>query len=194
MGVALGMDAVAVSLTDGMREPRMRLSKMLAVAGAFALFQFIMPLVGYYCGYALSPLVEQFAPWLSFFLLALIGGKTVFDNARSLLKKHDRPLSLLLARSAKSALGVGRVLMQALATSLDALAVGVTLLAADASKGLPFHAAWCALVLGAVTFPLSLPALIAGTRAGNAFSERAGICGGAVLVGIGLKILLEGVL
>lgn len=187
IGVALAMDAVATSLTNGMVEPKMRLVKMLAVAGAFALFQFGMPLVGYYCSSVFSSIVEKIAPWLSFALLAFIGGKMIFDAAREAGESEHT-----LARREKN-LGAGKLLMQAIATSLDALAVGVTLLAAESTTGLPFHAALCALVIGAVTFVLSLIAVTVGKRAGNRFSDKAEILGGIVLVIIGIKLLLEGI-
>lgn len=190
IGAALAMDAVAVSLTNGMCEPRMRILKMLAIAGAFALFQFFMPVVGYYCGYAFSSFVEQIAPWLSFALLAFIGGKMIFDSVCEMVKKRKG----MLESAPKKPLGAGKLLVQAVATSLDALAVGVTLLAVDTTQGLPFHAVLCALVIGAVTFALSLPAVVIGKKAGDAFSDKAELFGGAVLIAIGLKILLEGIL
>ncbi len=184
IGVALAMDAVAVGMTDGMTEPRMPLPKMCLVAGAFALFQFAMPLLGYYASYAFSSLIAKIAPYLSFALLLLIGGKMIFDSVREMKKKETdrRPL------------GAGKLLVQAVATSLDALAVGVTLLAVDAAEGLPLHAALCALLIGGVTFLLALPAVAIGKRAGDAFSDKAGIVGGVVLIAIGVKILVEGLL
>ena len=99
----------------------------------------------------------------------------------------------MLTRTEKK-LGAGKLLMQAVATSLDALAVGVTFLAADATAGLPFHAALCALIIGLVTFLLSFIAVAVGKRAGNRFSDKAELLGGIVLVVIGVKLLLEGVL
>ena len=188
IGVALAMDAVAASLTNGMVEPKMRIWKMLAIAGAFALFQFGMPLLGYYCSAAFSSLVEKIAPWLSFALLSFIGGKMIFDAVKEM---GDRERTLV--RREKK-LGAGKLLMQAVATSLDALAVGVTFLAAETTKGLPFHAALCALVIGGVTFLLSIIAVAVGKRAGNRFSDKAELFGGIVLVAIGIKLLVEGVL
>ena len=91
-------------------------------------------------------------------------------------------------------LTAGKLLMQAVATSLDALAVGVTFLAAEATTGLPLHAALCALVIGLVTFSLSFLAVVVGKRAGNRFSDKAELLGGVVLVVIGVKLLLEGLL
>ena len=187
IGVALAMDAVATSLTNGMVEPKMRPLKMLLIAGTFGLFQFGMPLIGYYCSAAFYALVKQIAPWLSFALLVLIGGKMVFDAVNEMGTRRRT-----LFHTEKK-LGAGKLLMQAVATSLDALAVGVTFLAVEASSALPFHAAVCALVIGIVTFVLSLLAVMAGKSAGSRFSEKAELLGGIVLVAIGVKLLLEGV-
>lgn len=197
IGAALAMDAVAVSMASGMTEPRMGLGRACAIALTFALFQFGMPLLGYYCGYAFSAAVERIAPWLSFALLVLIGGKMIFDCVKELREKKEEallrsmlPLRLPSARGAR----LGRLLAQGVATSLDALAVGVTLLAAETSEGLPVHVAGCAAVIGAVTFALSFTGVQIGRRAGDRFADSAGIFGGAVLIAIGVKLLAEGLM
>ena len=187
IGAALAMDAVAVGMTDGMVEPKMPLIKAFGIAGAFALFQFLMPLAGYYFGAAFSSIVSKIAPWLSFALLAFIGGKMIFDCVREMRAKKKGTL-----READAGkLGAGKLLVQAVATSLDALAVGVTLLAADTAGGLPFHVSLCALIIGGVTLVLAVPAVFIGKKAGDRFADKAEIVGGIVLVVIGLKILIE---
>lgn len=188
IGVALSMDAVAVGMTDGMAEPRMGAAKALAIALSFAFFQFAMPIAGYYCGYAFSETVGKIAPWLSFALLSFIGGKMIFD---SVMEGKKRPLARL---SARRRLTAGKLLVQSVATSLDALAVGVTLLAEDTAHALPFRAELCALLIGMVTLCCALPAVHIGRRAGTGLADRAEVCGGAVLIAIGIKILLEGLL
>ena len=92
IGAALAMDAVAVSMASGMTEPRMGLGRACAIALTFALFQFGMPLLGYYCGYAFFAAVERIAPWLSFALLVLIGGKMIFDCVKELREKKEEAL------------------------------------------------------------------------------------------------------
>ncbi len=189
IGVALSMDAFAVGMTNGMSEPKMRLYKMLCVAGMYALFQFLMPVVGYYCGYAFSSLVKKIAPYLSFALLAFIGGKMIFDFFREMrAAKRETPVYV------QKPLGAGKLLMQAVATSIDALAVGVTFLAAETTEGLPMHVTLCALVIGAITFALSLLAVYLGKKIGDRFADKAGLLGGVILLAIGVKILIEGVL
>lgn len=191
IGIGLSMDAVAVSMTNGMTDPKMRLSKMALVAFAYGLFQFMMPVIGYYFGYAFSSLVEKIAPWVSFVLLGLIGGKMVVDFAVSTSQKRRGKESEILV---SMKLGVGKVLIQALATSIDALAVGVALLAAEKSDGLPCHIAFCALFIGATTFSLSLGALAAGKKIGDKFADKAGLFGGIILILIGIKLLIEGLI
>lgn len=197
IGVALAMDAVAVSMAGGMAEPRMSMGKALAMAVTFALFQFAMPLIGYYCGYAFSSIVERIAPWLSFFLLALIGGKMIADCVKELREKRSpeqiRPMLFPHNPPRRSAF-LGRLLAQGVATSLDALAVGVTLLAAQTSEGLPFSVFACAAVIGAVTFALSFAGVQIGRKAGDKFADTAGLFGGAVLIAIGIKLLAEGLM
>lgn len=185
IGIALAMDAFAVSLTDGMTEPKMPFFKALSIAGTFALFQAAMPLLGYYCGYAFASFVQKIAPYLSFALLLFIGAKMIVDCIIELRKKEE----VLPKRT-----GAVKLLAQGVATSLDALAVGVALLAQDTTDGLPFHVAWCALVIGAVTFSLSLFGVWLGKKAGDRFKSGAGIAGGCVLILIGVKLLVEGLI
>lgn len=195
IGIALSMDAFAVGMTDGMLEPEMGVWKTLAVAGAFALFQFFMPLCGYFFGAAFSEFVSRIAPWLSFVLLGLIGGKMIFDYAAEHVRNREERLLRPLLVSQSSALTAGKLFVQAVATSLDALAVGVTLLAVETSPlSLPFSVYLCALVIGLTTLSLSLVAVSIGKKAGDKFSGQSTLLGGVILVFIGLKILLEGVL
>lgn len=184
IGIGLAMDAVAVSLSDGMAQPRMKPLHMLCIAGAFALFQFGMPLLGYFLGSVFSSFIEKIAPYLSFALLCFIGGKMIFDGFMAKKEGKQREENL----------GVGKILLQAVATSIDALAVGVTFLAAETSVGLPMPVFFCTLVIGAITLLLSLPAVLLGKKVGDKFSDKAEILGGVVLVLLGIKILLEGIL
>ncbi|MDE7158034.1 MAG: manganese efflux pump MntP family protein [Clostridiales bacterium] len=183
LGVALSMDAVAAGMTDGMTEPRMLPIKAVFIAFAFGLFQFLMPLVGYYCGYAFAELVGKIAPWLSFVLLGFLGGKMLLDGA-----KEDGNKTLV---GGNKTTGAGKVLVQAVATSIDALAVGVTLLATETLSGLPDPVYLCALLIGETTAALSLLAIAIGKRVGNKLADRAEFLGGAILLLIGVKILLE---
>ena len=188
IGIALSMDAVAVSLSNGMAEPKMAIKKMLLIAFAFGLFQFAMPVIGYYCSYAFAEFVKKIAPWLSFVLLGFLGGKMVFDFFKERRKKPEEESEEAPVRAK---LSMGKLLLQAVATSIDALAVGVTLLAVESTDGLAFHVLYCALIIGVITFSLSLPAVFAGGKVGDKFSDKASLAGGLILIAIGLKILIE---
>lgn len=197
IGAALSMDAVAVGMASGMTELRMRMAKGVAMAMTFALFQFGMPLIGYFCGYAFSAVVEKIAPWLSFALLLLIGGKMVADCVKEQIEERRSGLihPMLSAHASTSRIAwVGRLLAQGVATSLDALAVGVTLLASEMSEGLPFPIVACAAVIGAVTFAFSFAGVQIGRKAGDKFADSAGLLGGCVLIAIGVKLLAEGLM
>lgn len=192
IGIALSMDAVAVSLSNGMTEPKMSFGKMLMIALSFGLFQFLMPLLGYGCSFAFSSLVEKIAPWLSFALLGILGGKMIVDFFKE--RRAAKAGESLEGNEKAAKLTLGKLLIQAVATSIDALAVGVTLLAVETTEGLPLNVALCALTIGMVTFSLSLVAVFAGGKVGNAFSDKAELLGGLILIGIGLKILIEGLI
>jgi len=188
-GASLAMDAVAVSMTNGMTEPRMKLKKTLLIAFFFGAFQMVMPLVGYYGSAAFSQTVARVAPWVSFTLLALIGGKAMADGIR-----ESREFGVGRTVVKKSCLSLGKLTVQAFATSIDALAVGVSFLAQDSVGALPFSVLLCAGVIGIVTFVLSAVAVELGKSVGNALSRRAGITGGFVLVWIGVRLLFEGIM
>ncbi len=182
LGVALAMDAVAVGMTDGMSEPKMRLLKAAGIAGAFGLFQFFMPLLGYCAGSAFTNFLSKIAPVLSFTILAFLGVKMIFGCVRELTEKHPP----LLKR--ERAVGEWKLFLQALATSIDALAIGVTLSALEGSGTLALSPILCSVVIGAVTFVLSFAAVLIGRKAGAMLADQAELFGGAVLVVIGFKI------
>lgn len=191
-GVALSMDAVAVGMTNGMAEPRMKWGKVFLIAFFYGFFQFLMPMLGYVGGSLFTSLVAKIAPYLSFALLLFIGGKMI---AESMGGDRDEftPLGKGKRLVSRRPLGIGALLAQAVATSIDALAVGVSLLAQETAAGLPFPAAICSLVIGCTTFLLSVFAVVLGKTAGDKLADRAGIVGGFILVFIGCKLLIEGI-
>lgn len=194
LAAALSMDAVAVSMTDGMSEPSMPLKKSLSIGGFFGVFQALMPLIGYFVtglvASAFLGVFERASAWVSFALLAFLGGKMIVDGVRELREAKEGG-----APEEGKTLSVGRLAAQAVATSVDALAVGVTLqMAAISPAGLFPPVGWSVLIIGAVTFALCVPAVYLGKLIGNRLADKAQLIGGVVLVGIGLKILLEGIL
>ena len=182
LGAALSMDAAAVGMANGMAEPRMSRQKTFLIALFFGFFQGGMPLLGYFGSSVFSSLVGRIAPYLSFMLLLFLGGKMLIDAAseeeeRFLVRREGLRLPALTA--------------QAVATSVDALAVGVSFMAQEAAGALPLGVPFCALIIAATTFLLSLAAVQVGKLAGDKFSGGAQKIGGLVLVLIGIKLLFE---
>lgn len=194
IGIALSMDAFAVGMANGAVEPKMRTLKILAVAGSFGLFQFIMPVAGYYLSGAFASFVEKIAPYFAFSLLCLLGGRMIFDCGKDRLEQRKERRIRPYLSSLRKPLGAGELFIQSVATSIDALAVGVAMLAAETDAGLPYSAVLCAVVIGAVTFSLSVIAVVFGAKAGKRLGGSAELFGGAVLIAIGVKILLEGII
>ncbi|MBQ7224285.1 MAG: manganese efflux pump [Clostridia bacterium] len=180
--VGLSMDASAVGMTNGMNEPKMPLRKIFLVAGFYGVFQGLMPLIGYLCASLFAQFVASVAPYVALVLLGFIGGKMIYEAC----KKEDacalKPLSL------------GTLTVQAIATSIDALAVGITLLAYDALGTLAVNVFLVCAIFSLVTFALTLIAVFIGKKVGCMLSDKAELIGGIILVCIGLKIFIEGVI
>lgn len=182
LGAALSMDAAAVGMANGMAEPRMSRKKTFLIALFFGVFQGGMPLLGYYGSSVFASLVGRIAPYLSFMLLLFLGGKMLLDAA---LEEEGR----FLVR--REGLRLPALTAQAVATSIDALAVGVSFMAQEAAGSLPLGVPICALIIAATTFLLSLAAVQVGKLAGDKLSGGAQKIGGLVLVLIGIKMLFE---
>lgn len=198
VAVALSMDAFAVGLTNGMTDSKMKVDKVLLIAAFYGFFQFMMPLIGFFASSLLTDLIEKIAPWLSFILLAFIGGKMLYDGIKELLE--NRKLQKDPTHAQEEAVDINKPLniktltLQALATSIDALAVGVTFLALSTAGTLCLNVWLDCLIIGVTTFTLSVGAVYLGKLIGNKLSDKAEIFGGAVLIIIGLKILIEGLI
>ena len=180
LGVGLAMDAFSVSLANGMRETAMRRSKMCAVAGVFAVFQALMPLIGWLCVHTVLQyfqVFEKLIPWIALALLGYIGGKMLREGL------HCQGEACCCG-----SVGLTTLLMQGVATSIDALSVGFTIAEYDAPMAL-----LCAAIIAAVTFVICLGGLALGKRFGTVLAGRAGVMGGAILIFIGLEIFITGV-
>jgi len=178
LGLGLAMDAFSVSLVNGMKEPHMGKGRMLQIAGTFAGFQFAMPMIGWICVRTIADTFrefQKFIPWIALFLLVFIGGKMLVEGIRG--KKEEE---------AERETGTGNLLMQGIATSIDALSVGFTM----AELTVP-EAIAQAVIIGAVTLGVCLAGIMIGRKAGDKLSEKATILGGAILIAIGLEIFLS---
>lgn len=193
VAVALSMDAFAVGLTNGMTDSKMKIGKVLLIALFYGAFQFLMPVLGYYVSGIFSALIERIAPWLSFVLLALIGGKMILDGVKELIESRKTEGEASVQEEVKP-LHIGTLTLQAIATSIDALAVGVSFLALYTEGTLCLNIWADSAIIGGITFSLSVVAVYLGKLIGNKLADKAEVLGGVVLVAIGLKILLEGIL
>lgn len=183
LGLGLAMDAFSVSLANGMNEPRMRTGRMCGMAGIFAIFQGLMPMIGWLCVHTMAQRFQSFEPlipWIALALLAYIGIKMLMEGVRC----HR-------GESEFCAVGVGlsALLLQGVATSIDALTVGFTI--AEYSW-LP--ALLSVLIIAVVTFLACFVGIALGKRFGVALAGKASIFGGVILIVIGIEIFLKGIL
>ena len=185
LGVGLAMDAFSVSLANGLNEPGMSRSRLGAIAGTFGGFQTLMPLIGWFCVHTIAEAFasfQRFIPWIALLLLAYIGGKMLWEGLHA-------PAADEAGTSAAPALTLGALLLQGLATAIDALSVGFTI--ADLSAP---AAVIESLIIGIVTFGICVAGLLLGRRFGTKLAGKASVLGGAILIAIGIEIFLKGVL
>lgn len=184
LGVGLAMDAFSVSLANGLREPRMGRARMCAIAGVYAFFQYMMPMIGWLCVRFIVEVfswLEKMIPWIALLLLLMIGGKTLVEGLQERKEGEDN--------TGRQGLSGAELLIQGIATSIDALSVGFTI------ERYGFAMAnTTALIIGAVTFFLCLCALKIGKKAGTRLSWKASVLGGCILIAIGLEIFIKGML
>ena len=182
LGVGLAMDAFSVSLANGLNEPKMKMRKMCLVAGIFAFFQALMPLIGWFCVHNLVRFFtafEKYIPWIALILLAFIGGKMLAEGIKS--KREN-------ACACGTGVGIKLLLVQGVATSIDALSVGFTI----ADYGFVM-ALICALIIAVVTFIICMAGICVGKIFGTSLACKASIFGGVILIVIGLEIFITGV-
>ncbi len=181
LGVGLAMDAFSVSLANGLADPKMKKSKMCGIAGVFAGFQIAMPLIGWVCVSTVAQYFtafEKLIPWIALILLGYIGGKMLYEGIKNRESEEE-----------KAALGLRALLVQGVATSIDALSVGFTI--ADYS---PLNALLACLLIGCVTFVICFFGLTLGKKFGTRLAGKADILGGAILIFIGLEIFIKGII
>ncbi len=179
LGVGLAMDAFSVSLANGLHEPQMKRGKMSLIAGVFAFFQALMPMAGWVCVHTVLQYFRSFErliPWIALLLLGYIGIKMILER--------DEGADCTCQRQN---VGVATLLVQGVATSIDALSVGFTI----ADYGF-VSALLAALIIAAVTYVICLGGLSIGKKAGTRLAGKAGVLGGVILIFIGVEIFLTG--
>ena len=185
LGVGLAMDACAVSMSNGMNEPNMKFGKAFLMAAMFGFFQALMPMIGWVC---VSFIVEQFAqfakwvPIIARVLLAIIGGKMLYDG---IAKKDDGAQNI-------RKLTFGVLIVQAIATSIDALSTGFSLV--DIAGNNVWSALLSAGIIAVVTFGICIGSVYLGKKFGTKLGNKAQIVGGVILIAIGLEIFIKGMI
>ena len=180
LGMGLAMDAFSVSLANGLNEPCMKRRKICGVAGLFAVFQALMPLLGWVCVHTVAQYFawfEKLIPWIALGLLGFIGGKMLYEGITCKCDEEEEDCC--------KHIGFAALIVQGIATSIDALSVGFTI----ADYGL-IEALLCAALIAAVTFFICLGGILIGRKVGTCLAGKAGILGGAILIFIGLEIFI----
>lgn len=178
-GIGLAMDAFSVSLANGMNEKRMKVGRMCTIAGIFAFFQALMPLLGWVAVHTVLEYFHEFSkfiPYIALALLAYIGGKMIYEGLHKNCDCED------------CAVGIGGLVVQGIATSIDALSVGLDIGEYNLTEALV-----CAAVIAILTFIICMFGVWAGKKFGNMLSNKATVFGGVILVCIGIYIFVKGV-
>ncbi|MCR5435812.1 MAG: manganese efflux pump MntP family protein [Treponema sp.] len=181
LGVGLAMDAFSVSIANALSESQMKKARMCFIAGIYAFFQFAMPMIGWICVHTIVGYFEKFelfVPWIALILLLYIGGKMIWEAFHESKDETEERVALTFAT----------LILQGIATSIDALSVGFTI----ADYGFLMALA-ASLIIAAVTFVICMIGLLIGKTAGQHLSSKATILGGIILIGIGIEIFVKGI-
>ncbi|MBR6473006.1 MAG: manganese efflux pump [Firmicutes bacterium] len=180
LGAGLAMDAFSVSIADSLREPEMTRSRKALIAGTFGVFQFLMPVIGWFFVHELVSVIHvltKFTPWISLILLLYLGIKMIKEGNDEDNAQGGKPVK------------AGELIVQGIATSIDALSVGFTISSYTAHMALI-----AGLLIGVTTFVLCLIALNAGHFISGRFKVKETTIGGIILIIIGIKVFLDGVI
>ena len=186
LGVGLSMDAFSVSLANGLNEPNMKRGKRLAIAGTFSFFQALMPMTGWLLVTTLLGIfntIAPFIPYVALILLGFIGGKMIYDGVKKKPETEENEGDF------SGNLTIGSLLLQGVATSIDALSVGFTI------ETYPFLSALvCSLLIAAVTFGICIAGVHIGKKFGMKLADKSQIFGGVILIAIGIEIFIKGII
>ena len=179
LGVGLAMDAFSVSLANGLNDAKMKIGRMNLISGTFALFQFLMPMIGWICVHTVVTYFEAFrtaVPWIALILLCYIGGKMILEGIRPGSDTEE----------SSAVLSFRTLILQGIATSIDALSVGFTIAEYGALQAFA-----ASMIIGVVTYFICMAGLFIGRRAGTALAGKASIFGGVILIAIGIEIFFS---
>lgn len=178
LGIGLSMDAFSISLANGLHEPHMKKGRICEIAGVYAFFQALMPMIGWICIHTIVnyfTAFEKVIPWIALILLSYIGGSMLLEGLRGGEEAAE-----------SRQLGFAALMVQGVATSIDALSVGFTIADYDLTMAL-----LAAIIIAAVTFVICTAGLLIGKKVGTRLAGKATIFGGIILIFIGLEIFVS---
>lgn len=182
LGVGLAMDAFSVSMANGLKEPQMKAGRMSLIASVYAFFQFAMPMIGWIFVHTVVVYFlafEKFIPWIALVLLLFIGGKMLIEGIKGGDEEDNSPKQL----------SFGVLIVQGIATAIDALSVGFTIAEYDWVMAIV-----ASLIIAIVTFAICIGGLVIGKKIGTKLNNKAAILGGVILIVIGIEIWAKGFL
>ena len=173
IAIGLSMDSFAVSVSNGLTITNLNVKRILTISFSLAIFQALMPLIGWFAGIGVEKYIKEFDHWIAFFLLSFIGVKMIYEGLQKNDEAKDAELKILT------------LIGQSIATSIDAFAIGISFAILNLSIVTPV------LIIGLITFIVSIIGIQIGKYFGKRIGKSVEIFGGIVLFGIGLKILIE---
>lgn len=179
---SMSVDAMTVNATNGLMEKDMKIRKMILISLSFGIFQIVMPIIGYFIGYAFKEQLEKWIPWIAFALLTLLGLKSIFDWVKEFRKRKKGEEEI-----EKKKLTFWDVMVQSVATSIDALCIGFVYLSYSIPNAMIVFA-----IIGVTTFILSFLCVFLAKIIAGPLEKWASLIAGIVFIIVGLKILLEG--
>ena len=180
--LSMSVDAMTVSAVDSIQEKNMKKTKSILIALVFGLFQFIMPLIGYFIGYSFKDILEAYIPWIAFSLLTLLSIKSLIDWIKDRKKKDE-------GEEVNKKISILEILVQGISTSIDALCIGFVYLNLNIANAMIVFS-----IIGITTFLLSLLTSLFGNLLANKLEKWSGLIAAIVFLAVGLKILIEGLI
>lgn len=180
--LSMSVDAMTVSAVDSIQEKNMKKTKSILIALVFGLFQFIMPIIGYFIGYSFKDILEAYIPWIAFSLLTLLSIKSLIDWIKDRKKKDE-------GEEVNKKISILEILVQGISTSIDALCIGFVYLNLNIANAMIVFS-----IIGITTFLLSLLTSLFGNLLANKLEKCAGLIAAIVFLAVGLKILIEGLI